>query len=160
MARAKRTAPSTYELTVTGAEVRVGDAIIGDHRGEMVPIRVLGTDDTVGERRYLVTDSGLRHVTVAAEYRVRRAVPIVHARILRYEGHAYSPGWTGKRQYSDRKDAKGRVLLACGALLDDVFAESRFMGFVDIKSTKSRDAQCVTCPECARVLDPYLRRAV
>lgn len=82
--------------------------------------------------------------------------PVIHARVMAYQGHAYSP-WagSGRRQYSARRLKDGQVELLCGLGLDDVHKaagpENRFPWAV-LKSKKSRDARYVTCPECLKRL--------
>lgn len=88
-----------------------------------------------------------------------RLAPVVHARLFRFEGHAHSP-WkgSGRRKYSERTDAAGRVLVACGRALQEVHDEAERAGFfgpsafTEIKSAKSRERGLVSCPECLKAI--------
>lgn len=83
--------------------------------------------------------------------------PIVHARVLRFDGHAYSPGWVGKRVHRDTVDSSGAIVFPCGARLDVVHAAAVeanptdtywHMPWAVLKSKRSREAALVTCPAC------------
>jgi len=77
------------------------------------------------------------------------SAPLIHARAMEYEGHAYSPWGAGygRRKYADRTLRDGQVELVCGLGLDDVHAIAPF-SWATLKSKKSREAKLVTCPTC------------
>lgn len=76
--------------------------------------------------------------------------PLIHARVLVYEGHAYSP-WagSGRRQYRDHTRADRQVELVCGRGLDDVHSMTPW-AWVTLRSKRTREARLVTCPVCAK----------
>ena len=77
---------------------------------------------------------------------------IVHARSMVYAGHAYSPWGAGhgRRVYQERRRSDGQVELVCGKGLDDVAKLFPSEDFACLKSKRSREANLVSCPECAR----------
>lgn len=88
--------------------------------------------------------------------------PVVHARVLRYAGHAYSP-WAGhgRRQYSEANTRDGAAATVCGLTLqavEDAREASTVLDangcklpdFATLKSPKSRERAYVTCEDCLR----------
>lgn len=77
---------------------------------------------------------------------------LIHARLMKFEGRG--PGWCGspgRVVRSERRNAAGSVLFACGRSLDEAHAEHPFCWAV-VKSDRSRERKYVTCPECRKAI--------
>lgn len=88
--------------------------------------------------------------------------PVVHARVLRFAGHAYSP-WAGhgRRKYSEGNTIDGAAATVCGLPLqavEDARQAStttnadgcKLPDFATLRSPKSSARLYVTCPACLR----------